>query len=115
MSKTIGLNFGLTGIHKQVQGFVRTCDKCQRHKITGKKLYRKIPLKSALHKHEPWAVIHVDCCGPWTVKYQHKVTRQVIKQKKQLLTICDACTGWPEFAILLNMITNHVAQQSDLW
>ena len=113
MLKTIGLHFGWPGICKQVEDVVKTCDKCQRHKITGKRNYSKNTLKSALCKCKPWPVIHVDCCGPWTVKYCHEVTRQVIKQKIQLLTICDACTCWPELAIMLNMTTDHAAWQLD--
>ena len=81
-------------------------------KLRGKS-YTKILLKSALRICQPWAVIHVDCCTPLTVKYWHEVTQQVIKQKIQLLTICDTCTSWPEFAILLNMTANHVAWQLD--
>ena len=113
MLKMINLHFGWPGFCKQVEDFVKICDKCQRHKITGKRNYGKIPLKSALWECKPWAVIHVDCCGPWTVKYYHEVIRHVIKQKIQLLTICDVCTGWPEFVIMLNTTANNAAQQLD--
>ena len=48
MLNTIGLDFGWQGICKQVDIFVRTCDKCQKYKITGKQNDSKIPLKSTL-------------------------------------------------------------------
>ena len=36
---------------------------------------------------------------------------QLIKQKNQLITICDACNGWSELAIIHNMTVNYSAQQ----
>ena len=94
MLKTIGLHFGWPGISKQVEDFDKACDLCQKYKIAGKRNCGKIPLKSALCECKPWAVIHIYCFGPWTIKYGHEVTKLVIKQKVQLLPICDACTGW---------------------
>ena len=105
--------YWLPGIYKQVQDFVMTCDEYQKYKITEKWNYGKIPLKYVFCECKPWAIIHVYCCSPCAVKYHHKVAWQVIKQKIQLLTICDACTSWPEFAIMFNMITKNAAQQLD--
>ena len=98
MLNTLGLHFGWPGI----------CSK-----TAGKQNFGKIPLNSALRECKPWAVIHVDCCVPWTVKYHRKVTRQVIKQKIRSLSIREACIGWPEFAIMLNMIFQHAAPELD--
>ena len=34
-------------------------------------------------------------------------------EKNQLLAICDACNGWPEYTIMLNMTPKHAACQLD--
>ena len=51
------------------------------------KKVKKNPTQSALRQQQCWTIIHVDYCGPLTVKYHHEVTREVIKQKIKLLTI----------------------------
>ena len=61
MLNTIGLHFSWQGIWKQFEDVIKTCDECQKCKITAKRNYGKIPLKSALHKCKPCSVIHVDC------------------------------------------------------
>ena len=48
MLKIICLYFGLPGIQKQVEDFIKTCEECQKYKIAGKRNYGKIPLKSSL-------------------------------------------------------------------
>ena len=60
MLNTIGLHFGWPYICKKVEDFVKTCDECQKHKITAKRTMIKF-IQDCLNEHGHWAVIHVDC------------------------------------------------------
>ncbi len=80
-----------------VEKYVNSCDSCQRNKTTNKKPYGKIPLVPALCDKNPWEVIHIDCCGPWKVKWHDSETREKKSIEIHLLSILDECTGWSEF------------------
>ena len=111
---TIGTHFGYPGIRKEIEELVRSCDTCQRHKITGKKQYGKIPLTPALRDKEPWQVVHIDCNGPWDIQYENEITGEQQNQKLNLLTISDACLGWVEFLVMKNKTAKHTAHLFDI-
>lgn len=79
MLKTINLHFNFKGIRKAVEETVKHCEECQRYKVMGKNKYGHIPLTPALRDKEPWEVIHLDCTGPWTIKFQNELTDKVGK------------------------------------
>ncbi|KAL7463900.1 hypothetical protein ACHAXS_004253 [Conticribra weissflogii] len=111
---TIKVHFGYPGIRKDLEELVRSCDICQRYKITGKKNYGKIPLTPALQDKEPWEVVHIDCTGPWDIQYENDITGEIQNQKLDLLTISDACLGWVEFLVMKNKTAKHTAHLFDI-
>ncbi len=113
MLKTINVHFNFKGIRKAIEETVKHCEECQRFKIMGKNKYGHIPLTPALRDKEPWEVIHLDCTGPWTIKFQNESTNEVFKKDINLLTMIDACTGWVEFAPMLNKTAIHTAKLFD--
>ena len=96
-----------------IEDLIKHCEECQRYKITGKRQYGILPLTPALRDKQPWEVVHVDCCGPWNVNYEDLLTTNVVQHKIQLLTMVDACLGWPEFAVIHNMTAKHIAHNFD--
>ena len=96
MLNIIDLYFHLPSIWKQVKDFVKICNKCQKYKINGKRNNGKIPLKSALCEHKPWAVIHVDCNSPWIVPPQsceasHQATKSIAHNLWHIYQLAWAC------------------------
>lgn len=98
MVNTIGQTFAWRGLTESVANHVDTCDSCQCNKHSNKKAYGKLPLVSSLRNKEPWQTVHVDCGGPWTIRYQHKDTNQIIKFEIHVIGMVDACTNWCEVA-----------------
>ena len=43
-------------------------------------------------------MVHVDCCGPWKIKWFSEDTGSTKTFDIYLLSMVDACTGWSEFA-----------------
>jgi hypothetical protein len=80
-----------------VEKYVSSCDSCQRNKTTNKKSYGKIPLVPALRDKNPWEVIHVNCCGPWKIKWIDEETGEKNEFEIHLLSTVDACKGWSKF------------------
>jgi hypothetical protein len=77
MINTISQTFAWKGLTTSVENHVDTCNSCQRNKHTNKKAYGKVPLVPALRNKEPWQTVHVDCGGPWTVRYFDDKTGQI--------------------------------------
>ena len=98
MINSIGQVFGWTGMRPMVEKYVASCDSCQRNKHSNKKSHGKIPLTPALRDKNPWDKVQVDCCGPWTIRYQNDITGRITSFRIHLLSMIDVCTGWPEFA-----------------
>ena len=88
----IGQTFCWKGLCPFVERHISMCDSCQHNKISNKKAYGKIPLTSALRDNQPWERIHLDCCGPWTIRYQDKNTDKILKYEIHLLSMVNACT-----------------------
>ncbi len=110
---TIEVHFGYPGIRKDLEELIRSCDICQRHKITGKKQYGKIPLTPALWGKEPWEVVYINCTGPWDIQYKRSRGRNP-NQKLDLLTISNACLGWVKFLVMKNKMAKHTAHLFDI-
>ena len=51
--------------------------------ILNKKSYGKIPLIPALRDKNPWEVVHVDCCGPWKIRWLDEETRENTEKERQ--------------------------------
>jgi len=109
MQATIREHFYWPGIDAAVESLVRTCDTCQKCKLTAVKRYGKIPLP-APSTLAPWEEVHMDLVGPWDVQYNSTTVpgRSTI-EKIHALTALDKATGWPEFTAILNKTSYHVA------
>ena len=71
------------GIVHQVETMVKACIPCQSVADTSK----AEPLRPTVMPDRPWQEVHVDLCGPFP-------------SGESLLVCEDACTRWPEVAIL---------------
>ncbi len=101
--------FDWKGLRPMVEKYVNSCDSCQRNKMTTKKSYGKILLVPALRNKDPWEVVHIDCCGPWKVKWRDSETNEKKEIEIHLLSIVDACTGWSEFVQIDTASSNATA------
>jgi hypothetical protein len=95
---SIGQVFTWKGLRPMVEQHILSCDECQRNKNTNKRSYGHIPLTPALRDKDPWEVVHVDCCGPWKIKWFNEETGETKTFDIYLMSMVDACTGWSEFA-----------------
>ena len=98
MINTIGQTFVWKGLTTSVGNHGGTCNSCQRNKHTNKKAYGKLPLVLALRRKEPWQTVHVNCGGPWTIRYFVDETGQIILFEFHVLGMVDAGTNWCEVA-----------------
>ena len=96
---TMRTHFNWPGMSKSIEQFTKTCDICQRYKITGNKKYGKLPLATDWDKYGPWECIHVDMVGPWKIRYKLTKTSKIIPVELLALTMIDRGTNWPEFAL----------------
>jgi hypothetical protein len=112
MVATIKQHFYWKGMDSDISQLVKTCEECQKFKITAQKKYGKIPLPNNVVV-EPWNTIQVDMIGPWTVSFQISDSSRSIQKAIQALTIIDKATGWVEFIPTLNFSSKHVAQLFD--
>ena len=97
--ETMRLHFNWPGMTKSLEDYSKTCDICQRYKITGGRKYGKLPLAVDWDKYGPWQCVHVDMVGPWSIRYKLTKNGKIITVKLLALTIIDRVTTWPEFAI----------------
>ena len=110
---SINQNFNWKGMRAQVEDHVKSCDQCQRHKITGKLNYGHLPLVSALRDKEPFEKVHVDCAGPWTVRLNDNTPTKEIEYKIHILSMVDAATNWCELALIPTANSKSCAIQFD--
>lgn len=109
MQATVKENFYWPGMDATIDAVVRACAVCQKCKITAVKKYGKIPLPTH-RNYAPWEEIHVDLIGPWDVRYYStSVPGKTTIEKIQALTIIDKATGWPEFVVIRNKTSYHIA------
>ena len=106
---TMRLHFNWPGMKVIIDKFSKTCDICQRQKITGTKKYGKIPLSKDWDKFGPWECVHVDMVGPWSIKFQLTKQSKIITVSLLALTMIDRATNWPEFAIAFDASAKHNA------
>jgi hypothetical protein len=65
-----------------------------------KKHMEIIPLTSALRDKQPWEVVHIDCCGPWKIRWHGDKSGRVHSFEIHLLSMVDACTAWSKFCCI---------------
>ena len=108
--ETMRLHFNWPGMAKALETYAKTCDVCQRYKITAGRKYGKLPLAVDWDKYGPWQCVHVDMVGPWNIRYKLTKVGNIIAVKLLALTMIDRATGWPEFAIAhdASAITNAI-------
>jgi Integrase zinc binding domain len=82
---SMALYFYHPRLRSSVEAFVRTCNACQRHKITTHH-YTELPPRDA--QVSPWREVAVDLVGPWDIEI-HGTTF-----KLQALTIIDTVTNY---------------------
>jgi hypothetical protein len=77
--------------------------------LTPFKKYGKIPPPTNV-KLATWEEVHVDLIGPWDIHCSStSVPCRSTIEKVQALTIIDKATGWPEFAMIRNKSSYHIA------
>jgi len=109
MQATIREHFYWPGIDAAVESLVRTCDTCQKCKLTAVKQYGKIPL-TVTSTLAPWEEVHVDLIGPWDVQYNSTaVPGRSTVEKIHAFTAIDKATGWPEFTAIQNKTSYHIS------
>ncbi len=104
--------FGFPALKRKVEEIVRSCDTCQRHKQSNKKLYGKVPLVSALCNKEPWESVHVDCIGPFKIQVED-TNKWAHILEIHCLTMVDSCMNWSEATLLLNHSAKHAVEKFD--
>lgn len=85
----------------RVEGFVATCDACQRNKNQGMR-YGHLPPRNDVSI--PWEEIAVDLIGPWSIDISLIGTL-----KLRALTAIDTATGLAELTRIDNRSSAHVA------
>jgi len=110
MQAMVREHFYWPGIDAAIESLVRTCNTCQRRKLTVVKKYGKIPLPRT-SKLAPWKEVHVDLIGPWDVRYNATtVPGKSTIEKIHALTAINKALGWPEFTAILNKTSYHVTE-----
>jgi hypothetical protein len=62
---------------------------------------------------KPWEILSVDLCGPWNIKCEFDVPKQVKTIKIWALKIIDEGSGWPEIMPIQNKYAEEIAQIVD--
>ena len=113
MINTIGRMFVWKGLATSVGNHVDTCDSCQRNKHTNKKAYEKLPLVLALRNKEPRQTVHIDCGGPWTIRYVNNKTGRIVLFEVHVLGMVNASTNWCEVARITTASSIATAKASN--
>jgi len=110
LEKTIGQVLWWPGMEKQVKHYCRTCDTCQRNKVSAKKKYGKLPEKEA-EAATPWNRVDLDMVGPLSVHTPDGKTHQLLA-----LTMIDPATGWFEIVeVPAPTAKNCIDAFDDVW
>ena len=97
LAKTVQQSCDWPGLVADCVKLVSKCATCKKFKKTNKPKYGKLPVKTA--EVTPWAEVHVDLIGPYTVKTQRLDTKGVpITLTLTAMTFIDPSTGWFEIA-----------------
>ena len=72
----------------------------------------KLPLKED-KVIKPWELLSVDLCGPWTIKCEFDVPKQIKTVKIWALTMIDEGSCWPEIMPIDNKCAENIAQIVD--
>ena len=74
MSLTMRKYFGYYRTQKDIHDIVRTCDACQRDKVTSSKNCGKLYVTKLNHT-TPWATAYTDMVGPRKAKFRLSKTK----------------------------------------
>ena len=107
--------FYFPGMKAMIESHVKTCEACQLYKITGRKKYGKVPQVTALRNFAPFEKVHVDLCGPFTVRIE-KPDGTIYEMQVHFLSACDACTAWPELKSVEKKESKYISELFDrIW
>ena len=101
MFNTISMHFWFPSMRHNINNFVKTCDICQKVKGPFPKLGH-LPLKPT--ETNPWEEEQVDLVGPWTFKFNSKLSLSVL-----CLTAIDPFTGLCAMVRIPNKFCSTVA------
>ena len=104
MEETLRKVFYWPNLDKDVQGYVKTCRKCQISKRQRKK-YGHLPAKKA--EDIPWNRVNVDLIGPYTVRTPTKT------HELRAMTMIDPATSWFEIAPIVHPNSNSTQRALD--
>ena len=95
LAKTIQQSCDWPGLVTQTKRMVDKCVICKKFKKTNKPKYGKLPIKEV--ETIPWAEVHIDLIGPYTVKTQKLDTKGLpIELTLVAMEFIDPVTGWFE-------------------
>ena len=105
---TMSRHFYFPNMKQVIIDFVKTCDICQRCKISFPGL-GKVPPKLA--DQNPWEEVHTDLIGPWEFKFSTKIVITI-----KAITTIDPFLGLCEIRRLKNKTSAHVATKFyEMW
>ena len=108
MEATLKQTLTWPNLRKDVEQYVQTCHKCQKHKQQRKK-YGHLPPKTA-ERSIPWNRVNVNMIGPYTIKTPKKT------HSLRAITMIDPATGWFEVKDIASPSSDACMQAfNDVW
>lgn len=100
--QTMSVHFYSPKLRDVIEGFVKTCDACQRFKLPGVQV-GELPPKNLTA--QPWDEVSVDLIGPWVIKI-HGIEYEFLA-----LTAVDPTTTLAEIIRIDSKTSAHVAMK----
>ena len=105
---TIARHFYFPKMKESIIEFVKTCDVCQRIKVSFPGL-GEVPPKLA--ENNPWEEVQTDLIGPWEFKFSSKISFKI-----NAVTTVDPFLGLCEIRRIKNKTSAHVATRFyEMW
>ena len=97
----------------QANSFCQKCKDCQLHKPRKRK-YGQLPPKN-VGELTPWATVHIDLIGPYTIntkQFQPDGTIKEVELHLTCMTMIDPATGWFEIVEVPSLVIEDLQNKS---
>lgn len=111
MEESVLKYFTWPGCTSAIRNYVKQCDVCQRYKTANVGKVGKVPLRDPPNM-DPWDLLTVDLCGPWSVEVEYKKDGKLEKKVRKsvwALTMMDEATSWIEIIPISNKESKTIA------